>query len=120
MNADIAYHLQRLEEDLLQPHIRRDPQLVASYLADDFREFGASGRIYNREQILTELAAETSFQPPAILDFAVQATGPNWALVTFRTVRQSGAAPRIVLRSSLWVQSDTGWRVLFHQGTKLP
>jgi hypothetical protein len=32
----IALQLRKLEEDLLQPEIRRDPEAVAAFLADDF------------------------------------------------------------------------------------
>jgi hypothetical protein len=35
-------------------------------------------------------------------------------LVTYAAERESG--PRS-LRSSLWLNGDDGWRVLFHQGT---
>jgi len=37
---------------LLDPAVRRDRARASAFLANDFVEFGASGRIWNREQIL--------------------------------------------------------------------
>ena len=37
--------LQRLEEALLWPDVRRSPEAMAVLLVEDFREFGQSGRV---------------------------------------------------------------------------
>ena len=37
--------LQRLEEALLRPDVRRSPEVMAALLAEDFRECGQSGRV---------------------------------------------------------------------------
>jgi hypothetical protein len=37
--------LQRLEEALLRPDVRRSPEVMAALLAEDFRAFGQSGRV---------------------------------------------------------------------------
>lgn len=41
----VAKHLRALEEALLQPDVRKSEELVA-LLADEFIEFGSSGRVY--------------------------------------------------------------------------
>ena len=46
MESEHADHLRTLEERLLQPDVRRSAQAVASLLADEFVEFGSSGRVF--------------------------------------------------------------------------
>ncbi|MBZ5649915.1 MAG: nuclear transport factor 2 family protein [Acidobacteriia bacterium] len=54
----IAQQLRKLEEDLLQPSMRRSLDTVASLLTDDFCEFGSSGRIFRKEEIIAALRTE--------------------------------------------------------------
>ena len=115
MSRDLAAHLQSLEEQLLQPATRSNPKAVAALLADDFREFGSSGRIFTKPEIITHLAGESPRQI-TLTDFACHALTPETALVTYRSFSQGTAA----LRSSLWVHREGRWQMLFHQGTRIP
>jgi hypothetical protein len=117
MNDDLAAHLRSLEEELLQPDTRSDPKLVASYLADDFREFGSSGRIFTKPEILPALAAESP-RPLTLTDFACTELAPGVALVTYCSRATSDTGSREALRSSVWVLRSGRWQVLFHQGTR--
>lgn len=105
-----------LEVRLMGPEFRRDREKVSALLHEDFREFGSSGREWSREGILELLQTESLYLPPDIVDFKVARLTPAVALVTYRTVRDTGST----LRSSVWVQEEGNWRVLFHQGTKIP
>lgn len=114
----LVAHLQQLEEDLLRPETRRDSARLAHLLADEFREFGASGRVYDKASILAELSAAN----PAALsltDFACQQLAPTIALVTYRSQRSDANGTRQALRSSVWIHRDDRWQILFHQGTRL-
>jgi hypothetical protein len=116
-DPDLAAHLRGLEETLLDPATRRDRGKVAALLADDFREFGSSGRAWSREATV-ELLASGDYLPPRIEDFSCHLIGEGVALVTYRSVRsQPPSQAFAVLRSSLWVKEAGGWRVRFHQGT---
>ena len=110
----------QLEERLLQPEVRRDRTEVASLLAEEFVEFGSSGRIFDREQILELLENEPEARI-AMLDGAQQMVAPDVALVTYRSVHPGSAVEpgRTALRSSLWVHRDDRWQVIFHQGTRV-
>jgi hypothetical protein len=115
---EIAALLLRNEQSLLDPAIRRDRARLLSYLADDFNEFGSSGRIWTRSAI-AELPASQDFRPPAIEDFHCRVLAPEVALVTYRTVRidpETGER-RSSLRSSVWTKREGNWRMRFHQGT---
>ncbi len=118
----IAAHLLRCEQTLLDPAVRHDRARVSAFLADDFVEFGASGRIWSREQILDLLATEV-YTPPAIEDFRCRLIADGVALVCYQTVRIDAASGRRVatLRSSLWTNEsgESGeWLIRFHHGTR--
>ena len=104
-------HVIALELSLLDPDVRRTPQRVERLLHADFREYGASGRVYDRESLVAALATEPGSGWEASGVDAREVSG-DVVLVTYRA---SGS-----LRSSLWVEGPDGWRMLFHQGTPAP
>ncbi len=79
-------------------------------IADDFVEFGRSGRVWTRETIRQLLEG-----PPGdavlIEAFEVALLADDVALVTYRA---AGAN-----RSSIWVRHDGRWKLRFHQGTPI-
>lgn len=116
---ELAAHLRALELSLLDPAARRDRGRVAALLDEEFEEFGSSGQVWTRAQIL-ELLASEDFVPVAMEDFRCDRIAEEVALVTYRTVRtdpQSGEKAA-ALRSSLWTRKLGAWRVRFHQGTR--
>jgi hypothetical protein len=125
-NGDImnlTAHLQHLEGRLLDPAVRSDPAQLAALLADDFREFGSSGRSYTKAEILAHLTAEPSDAFSLSLnDFAVQLLAPGVALATYRSTRRDHATGETTeaLRSSIWTLQNDTWQMRFHQGTRAP
>ena len=120
-STDVAL-LRKLEEELLDPEVRRSPERVGRLLADDFVEFGSSGRAYVKTEILAALQKETPDPGSSIMltEFAARSLSPEVMLVTYRTVRSSerSANPRISrLRSSIWQKREGRWQMVFHQGT---
>ena len=114
---EVSELLLDLERQLMDPEFRKNEEKVSAQLAEEFREFGSSGRIWTREAILELLAEETAFTAPQIEDFAVQRITPDTILVTYRAVPSD--ARNTSLRSSIWVYRDGCWKMLFHQGTKI-
>ncbi len=100
---------------LLRPDIRADATEVAGLLHDDFREFGASGRVWDRQSVAKALAAEPGDGGEAH-DLDAVRLADNVVLLTYAT----GPPARTALRSSLWVRDGGTWRILFHQGTPSP
>ena len=116
---DLAAHLFHLEQQLLQPSVRRNPTALTSLLAQDFREFGSSGRIYTRQQIIDALAAESP-RTITLSDPLCQQLAENIALLTYRSTRTLALkAASHTLRSSLWIYRGNRWQMLFHQGTPI-
>lgn len=103
------------EMEMLDPGVRSDPVLVRELLHDEFIEFGSTGRVYNK-QILVDMLSSERPSTVTIRDFSVRQLASDTALVTYRTVGQSGQEAR---RSSVWVREDGAWKMVFHQGTRI-
>ena len=119
VDAATAAELERLELMLMDPVVRRDREQVSLLLAQDFVEFGSSGRVWTRQPTLELLATET-YTPPVVEDFACRMLGASVALVTYRAVRTNDLSGERVatLRSSLWTRESGIWQMRFHQGTR--
>jgi hypothetical protein len=112
-NEDLADVVSR-ERRLLDPSVRRLRDSVAALLHPDFVEYGASGRVWGRAEIIDAMAADPEVSGEAT-DFAPVEIAESVILLTYRIVGASQS-----LRSSVWVaQSSGNWRLRFHQGTPL-
>ena len=125
--SDPASQLRELEQMLLDPAVRRDSGKLSALLAEEFREFGKSGRVYSRAEVIAELLQmEPDGRRITMQDFACITVAEGVALVTYCTVHTApaeaagNAAPIRALRSSLWVFREARWQMLFHQGTRAP
>jgi len=111
--------LQSLEVELHHPGVRCDAQRLEQLLHADFHEVGRSGRKYDRATVIRFLAEQST--PPSVTsdDFAVRSLAPGVALLTYRSAhrRSDGALENHTLRSSVWVQAESRWQLLYHQGT---
>jgi hypothetical protein len=86
-------------------------------IADDFFEFGASGREWDAPTTKGLLAAAPS-SPRATVEldrFEAFELAPDVVLVTYRL-----GPPRPANRSSIWVRRRGRWQIRFHQGTLRP
>ena len=120
---NLTARLQHLEERLLDPIVRGDPAQFAALLADDFREFGSSGRSYTKAEMLAHLQAEPSGAfSLSLSDFTLQLLSPTIALATYRSTRRNHATGETTeaLRSSIWTLQNDTWQMRFHQGTRIP
>lgn len=105
-----------LELRLLQLHVRLSAGELDRLLHPDFFEFGASGRKWDRSQMITSLTGgEVSGEDVPVT--ASEITGTRLAddvvLVTYVSQRNQ----RRARRSSVWRRTAAGWRLYFHQGT---
>ena len=104
-----------LERMLLDPEVRHSRVAVELLLHPHFKEYGSSGRVYDRETMIRMMNREASGEI-TIRDFEVRMLSADVALVTYRSVGQDQEARR----SSVWLKDDGRWQVIFHQGTKVP
>ena len=119
MSESVRATLLALEEELLSPRVRASEARLNELLADDFVEFGSSGRIYDKPYIIRELGESGFVADFEIGDFCLVMSRADSALVTYRCeVRSdSGNVIRKSNRSSLWRLDDDRWQLVFHQGT---
>ncbi|HEY3254710.1 MAG TPA: DUF4440 domain-containing protein [Polyangiaceae bacterium] len=100
--------IRELEVQLLNPAVRASAEALDALISDQFSEFGASGRIYSKPDVIAQLLAAPN-ATVSVADFQVLALSEDVALATFRTPAS--------LRSSIWRREGEHWRVVFHQGT---
>ena len=87
-------------------------------LADEFIEFGSSGRVYTRDDLVAVLQTESPVvQTTSGLRMVTLA--PDVALLTYKIRRHSDPC-RGYLQSSLWRRSNGKWQMAFHQATVSP
>jgi hypothetical protein len=88
-----------------------------SMMHADFWEVGASGRRYSREYVLTELERRHQHPHEDVWEtsgFLCQRLAPNLYLFTYTLIQNKIRKTR---RSTLWQQTEVGWKIVFHQGT---
>ena len=114
--------IRSLEERLLSPAVRGSADELSTLLADDFLEFGKSGRSFGKQSVIESLTRGESTVTYSLEDFAVRELCIGVALATyhFSALANSGELIRASLRSSIWVFRDSRWQMLFHQGTPVP
>ena len=97
---------------MLDRNVRASRDRLEALLADDFAEFGTTGLVYSKHDVLEQLPAQAAFE--SRLDgFALRVLAPNLVLAVYRL----RAYEEESLRSSIWRHEGGRWRMTFHQGT---
>lgn len=117
ISAEVEFFRQ-LEEKLIKPVTRQSITELAALLADSFIEYGSSGRIYYKPDVVTALQS-TSPSQITITDFHVRKLGTDAVLVTYKATRLGSGTDAAThsLRSSIWQCIAGQWQIVFHQGT---
>jgi hypothetical protein len=116
---DVAETLRELEASLLTNAVRKDAARVSDLLAEEFCEFGSSGAVYSKAEMIASLQTGEDVLL-TMKGFACRVVGEGVALVTYRSEREvEGGEVVAALRSSLWVWRDGRWQIVFHQGTRV-
>lgn len=111
--------LQSLEVELHHPGVRRVRERLELLLHPEFHEVGRSGRVYDREAVLSHLVAQQVHPVVASDAFSATELSPGVVLLTYRSahVETEGGLANHTLRSSVWVSTAAGWQLRYHQGT---
>lgn len=113
---DILAELKRLEPLFHQPESGTTRREFEAMIDPAFREVGASGRCYDRAEVLDVL--ERRADDPSVASWetrefhCLEIAADNY-LLTYTLIQ----GERITRRATLWRRTPEGWRVLFHQGT---
>ncbi len=111
--------LERLEEELWREETRFDRQRMEEMIAEDFFEFGRSGRFYRREETLALPLMPLCAVIP-LADFQARSLSADVAQVTYNSAVTCDGIVQYARRSSIWSRTQTGWMLRFHQGTPTP
>jgi hypothetical protein len=114
-NANLIATLTSLEESLWRAETRGNRVLMEATFADDVFEFGRSGRIWQRNDMLFDRCKPIAATLPLpnlriILLNDVTALVTYDSIVTYDTIEHAR-------RSSVWSLENNHWRLRFHQGT---
>ncbi len=105
-------HLCMLEEKLLKPEIRTSQIELKNLLADEFFEFGSSGRVLYKDE---QLDNGIGIVKMTLSDFEIHPLSNEITFVTYRIFNE--IKKQHTLRSSIWKFKDGHWKMYFHQGT---
>ena len=109
--------LTRLEESLWLRATRFDESYMRTVLAEDFFEFGRSGKTYNIEECLSAPDEEINAVLP-LRSLAFHEVAQGVIQLTYISEVTYGST-EYANRSSIWVQLADGWKLKFHQGTPI-
>ncbi|MEH6942217.1 DUF4440 domain-containing protein [Bacillus sp. JJ722] len=112
--SSLKQQLLHLEEKLLKPEIRTSKDELANILADDFFEFGSSGKVLYKDESIDEVSL--SIVQMKLSDFEIHPLSEEIVLSTYRIYNEINQQHS--LRSSIWKFIDGRWKMCFHQGTK--
>ncbi|WP_196140384.1 DUF4440 domain-containing protein [Aliikangiella sp. G2MR2-5] len=99
---------------------RQNPLELKCLIHPDFREIGRSGKIFDFDSIVEMMKAE---EPS---DYKVHSQGfkgiqleASSYLLTYQSARvdKNGEVSNYAMRSSIWLEIDENWQLIFHQGT---
>ena len=112
------FHLFELEKELHQFETRSNANRLSCLLSLDFLEYGSSGKVWTRDDILNRLQKEDGKIKIDSSDFHGRRLSENSILVTYlsRKLDSTGGTSEF-LRSSIWQKIDGDWKMVFHQGT---
>ncbi|MGM9932308.1 DUF4440 domain-containing protein [Pradoshia sp.] len=105
-------HIKELEESHLKPEIRRSKEEMDWILAEEYREIGSSGKMFDKEDCLSR---ELSQDDLSLEQFEYRQLAPDVVLTTY--LLRNKTTNRHTLRSSIWKRIEARWQLYFHQGT---
>jgi hypothetical protein len=105
-----------LEQRLAQVGRKLSAAEGSSLIAEDFVEFGASGKVWTKSEII---AAMSRWEPieRIVEEFRVRELTDSVCLVTYKVIGVDGQPSPFSLRSSIWRNNGDTWQIVFHQGT---
>jgi hypothetical protein len=112
---DLA-ELTSLEESMWRSDKRFDLAFQQRCFAPDFMEFGRSGRVYARDEMILTVARSIDALLP-LSDLRVRLLTMDVAQVLYNSRVVCDGVVQHGRRSSIWSRTPTGWELRFHQGT---
>jgi hypothetical protein len=119
MDAELKTTIIALEKELLQPNVRASSSgRLNELLANDYFEFGQSGKKYTKDGVLNLLPSHEE-EKFVTSRFELMPLSPDTVLLTYFLERENLEAKNknSSVRSSIWRMHNGKWQMIFHQGT---
>lgn len=114
-------YLTHLEDGLWMTEKRFDRMWMEKILHPDFAEVGMSGRTYDRTETIDARRPSQAYENTLPHEnYSLELVDEDVAMVRYISRPKYGGVERPSHRSSIWVDTNEGWRLRFHQGTPLP
>lgn len=121
MTKDDIQKFYNFETSLHKQEVRNNPDIVSRLVADDFKEFGKSGGVADKQDVLSGLQAEEVDLEVDVTNFEAKQLSDTVVLVTYTAsmLDNNNVTTVTTNRSSVWIETDGQWQMVFHQGTKV-
>ena len=116
LNPEDQAALVALEESMWREQSRYDIAFQEQSFASDFFEFGRSGRIYTREEIVRMGASPIKAKLP-LPNLRLRPLDVNTVQITYDSEATFEGVVEHAHCSSIWSRTPSGWVMRFHQGT---
>jgi hypothetical protein len=124
MNGDPATetNLQKMENELAQGDVARDPAPFTKYLDDDIIALGPGWSDHGKAEVVKEVqSGPCTVTNPALTSFGYKWISPDVVLVSYKlnqTVTCNGKTTQSAEHAnSLWQRKNGKWLAVFHQST---
>ena len=108
--------LESLEQELWRAETLLNKPRMGEIIAEDFFEFGKTGKRFERRDLLAATFQPTDNVPPKP-DFHVRLLSETIAQITYDSSSTQNGIVEHARRCSIWSRTDTGWVLRYHQGT---
>jgi len=110
--------LKELELELLKPEVRKDKKQLDQLLDDDFIEFTSTGLITDKKDVIKRLPKMETVQWK-VQNIKIKKLSSDIVLITYKISKRKLKEKIAIwsLRSSIWINNNNNWQIVFHQGT---
>jgi len=118
MEQEIENKLIELELRLLDESVRASKTELERLIADDFLEIAATGVSFGKREAIERIPSEIAPEFTST-NFNVRQLAESVVQITYKaTIKKANEDKiRYSQRSSIWKLNETGWQMIFHQGT---
>ena len=104
--------VEELEVKISSKSVRSNPLALLELIHDEFEEFGKSGKIFKKKDIVSELP-KWPHTEIHLSDIRFTRLSNEAILIKYLCVSND----KKTNRSSIWVKESESWQIIFHQGT---
>ena len=105
----------KYENDFFSKEFCEKIQNLDSRIHDGFVEFGKSGIMFDKGSIIDYLSHLVTDRKIVILDFRIKYLKDDIVMANYITYEKEISTK--ALRTSIWINDDCDWKLIFHQGT---